>query len=79
VVREAYLDPTDADGKFVAVTVRSVKPLPEPVTLAAVKADPRLKDMALTKYARLSVQPVTEAEWKMVCAMGGVNMGGVKE
>ncbi len=72
VIREAYPDPTDADGKFVAVTVRSVKPLPEPVTLAAVKADPRLKEMALTKYARLSVQPVTEAEWKMVCAMGGV-------
>jgi len=71
VIREAYPDPTDADGVFVAVTVRSVKPLPEPVTLAAVKADPRLKDMALTKYARLSVQPVTEAEWKMVCAMGG--------
>jgi len=54
------------------VTVRSVKPLPEPVTLAAVKADPRLKEMALTKYARLSVQPVTDREWKMVCVMGGV-------
>ena len=72
VIREAYPDPTDEGGVFVAVTVRSVKPLPEPVTLAAVKADPRLKDMALAKYARLSVQPVTDREWKMVCAMGGV-------
>jgi predicted RNA-binding protein with PUA-like domain len=72
VVREAYPDPTDADGKFVAVTVRSVKPLPEPVTLAAVKAAPRLKDMALVKYSRLSVQPVTSAEWTTVCKMGGM-------
>jgi predicted RNA-binding protein with PUA-like domain len=55
---------------FVAVTVRSVQPLPKPVTLAAVKAEPRLKDMALAKYARLSVQPVADREWKIVCAMG---------
>jgi len=72
VIREAYPDPTDADGVFVAVTVQSVKPLPNPVTLAAVKADPRFKDMALVKYSRLSVQPVTDKEWKMVCAMGGL-------
>jgi predicted RNA-binding protein with PUA-like domain len=72
VIREAYPDPTDADGVFVAVTVRSVKPLPAPVTLAAVKAEPRLAEMALVKYSRLSVQPVEEREWKMVCAMGGV-------
>lgn len=70
VIREAYPDPTDADGAFVAVTVRSVKPLPKPVTLAAVKAEPRLKEMALVKYSRLSVQPVADREWKMVCAMG---------
>jgi predicted RNA-binding protein with PUA-like domain len=72
VIREAYPDPTDADGVFVAVTVRSVKPLPAPVTLAAVKAEPRLAEMALVKYSRLSVQPVEEREWKMVCAMGGL-------
>jgi predicted RNA-binding protein with PUA-like domain len=46
--------------------------LPNPVTLAAVKADPKLKEMALTKYARLSVQPVTAAEWAHVCRMGGL-------
>src|SRR3984893_7038536 len=72
VIREAYPDPTDADGTFVAVTVRSVNPLPKPVTLAAVKAEARFKDMALVKYSRLSVQPVAEKEWKMVCAMGGL-------
>jgi predicted RNA-binding protein with PUA-like domain len=42
------------------------------VTLAAVKAEPKLKDMALAKYARLSVQPVTDAEWTLICKMGGV-------
>src|SRR6266852_3807388 len=72
VIREAYPDPTDADGAFVAVTVRSVKPLPKPVTLAAVKAEPRLEDMALVKYSRLSVQPVADREWKIVCAMGAL-------
>jgi predicted RNA-binding protein with PUA-like domain len=72
VVREAYPDPTDEKKIFVAVTVKALEPLPKPVTLAAVKAEPRLKEMALVKYSRLSVQPVTPAEWKMVCAMGGM-------
>jgi predicted RNA-binding protein with PUA-like domain len=71
VIEEAYPDPTDPDGVFVAVTVKSVKALPEPVTLAAVKADPRFKDMVLVKQPRLSVQPVTDKEWKLICAMGG--------
>jgi predicted RNA-binding protein with PUA-like domain len=69
VIREAYPDPTDADGVFVAVTVRSVKTL---TTLTAVKAEPRLAEIALVKYSRLSVQPVEDREWKMVCAMGGL-------
>jgi predicted RNA-binding protein with PUA-like domain len=72
VIREAYPDPTDDKHVFVAVDVKAVKPLPKPVTLAAVKAAPRLKDMALVKYSRLSVQPVTAPEWKVVCAMGGL-------
>jgi predicted RNA-binding protein with PUA-like domain len=71
VIREAYPDPTDAKGVFVAVDVKAVKPLPKPVTLAAVKAAPRLKEMALVKYGRLSVQPVTVAEWNLVCRMSG--------
>jgi predicted RNA-binding protein with PUA-like domain len=72
VIREAYKDPTDDKGVFLAVDVEAEKPFPKPVTLAAVKAEPRLKDMALAKYPRLSVQPVTAQEWKIVCAMGGL-------
>jgi predicted RNA-binding protein with PUA-like domain len=72
VIREAYKDPSDEKGVFLTVDVEAEKPFPKPVTLAAVKAEPRLKDMALAKYPRLSVQPVTPQEWKIVCAMGGV-------
>jgi predicted RNA-binding protein with PUA-like domain len=54
------------------VTTAAVEALPKPVALAAVKAEPKLKDMALAKYARLSVQPVTDAEWKLVCKLGGL-------
>ena len=72
VIREAYPDPTDEKGVFVTVDVKAVKPLPKPVTLAAIKAEPRLKDMALVKYSRLSVQPVSAQEWKIVCGMGGL-------
>ena len=50
----------------------ALEPLAKPVTLATVKADKTLKDMALAKYARLSVQPVTAEEWKAICKMGGV-------
>ena len=71
-IRESYKDPTDPKGVFVAIDVKAVKPFPQPVTLAAVKAEPRLKDMALVKYSRLSVQPVSAAEWALVCRMGAV-------
>jgi predicted RNA-binding protein with PUA-like domain len=54
------------------VDVKVVEALPKPVTLAAVKQEVKLKDMALVKYSRLSVQPVTDAEWKLVCKMGGL-------
>jgi predicted RNA-binding protein with PUA-like domain len=74
VIREAYSDPTDPKGIFVAVDVRSVKPLPKPISLAAIKAEPRLKEMALVKYSRLSVQPVTDKEWGIVCTMGGLKL-----
>src|SRR5438105_2514225 len=73
VVREAYPDPTAEAGEpWKVVDVKAIEPLTKPVTLAAVKADKRLKDMALAKYARLSVQPVTDEEWKLVCKMGGL-------
>jgi predicted RNA-binding protein with PUA-like domain len=65
-------DPTDASGKFGMVDVKAVKPLPTPVTLEAVKAEPRLAKMALVANSRLSVQPVTDEEWRIVCAMGGL-------
>ncbi len=72
VIREAYPDPTDPKGVFSTVDVKAIAPLPKPVTLAAIKAEPRLAAMALVKFSRLSVQPVTEAEWKIVCRMGGL-------
>ena len=72
VVREHYPDATDKTGTFVVVDLKAVAPVPKPVTLAAIKAEPKLKDMALVKYGRLSVQPVAAEEWKRVCAMGGV-------
>ena len=72
IVRESYPDPTDEKGVFVMVDVKAVAPMPKPVTLAQVKAEPRLKEMALVKYSRLSVQPVTDAEWKLVGRMGGM-------
>ena len=72
VIRESYRDPTDEKGVFVAVDVKAIKPLPQPVTLAAIKAEPRLKDMALVKYSRLSVQPVTAPEWALVCRIGAL-------
>lgn len=71
VIRESYPDASDPKGVFVAVDVKALEPLPKPVTLADIKAEPRLKEMALVKYSRLSVQPVTAAEWKIVCHMAG--------
>jgi len=71
VIREAYPDPTDKEGVFTAVDIKAAKPLKQPVTLAAVKADKRLKDMVLAKQPRLSVQPVTADEWKIVNKLGG--------
>jgi predicted RNA-binding protein with PUA-like domain len=56
----------------VCIDLKADKPLKTPVTMAAIKADKRLVDMALVKYSRLSVQPVTAEEWKIVCKMGGV-------
>lgn len=72
VISEHYPDPTDAKGVFKAIDVKAVENLPKPVTLAQVKADRQLKNMALAKYPRLSVQPVTAEEWKTVCKMGGL-------
>ena len=73
IIREQYPDPTAGkDESWVVVDVKAIEPLSKPVTLAAVKAEPKLKDMALVKYGRLSVQPVTAEQWKIVCKMGGM-------
>lgn len=74
VVREAYPDPTvepDEKGDWVCVDVKAVGPMPRPVTLATIKADPRLADLALVRQSRLSVMPVSEAHWRLLCEMGG--------
>lgn len=72
VIGEYQPDPTDEAGKFGLVVVKAVKDLPKPVTLADCKANPKLKEMSLVRWARLSVQPVTDGEWKEVCRMGGL-------
>ena len=72
VVKEAHPDSTDGTGQWECVDVAAVKALPQPVTLAEIKATPALKAMVLVKNSRLSVQPVTESEWRKVCAMGGL-------
>jgi predicted RNA-binding protein with PUA-like domain len=72
VVKEAYPDPTDKEGAFVCVDLKAVEPLKTPVTLAAIKADKKFADMVLVKASRLSVQPVTAAEWSAIRKMGGL-------
>jgi predicted RNA-binding protein with PUA-like domain len=69
----AHPDATDESGVWKCVEVRAVMDMPKPVTLAAVKANPKLADMSLVRSARLSVQPVTPAEWDEVCRMGGLD------
>ena len=71
VIAEYKKDPTDETGRFGLVDVKAVKDVPKPVTLAEVKADPKLKGMVLAREPRLSVQPVTEDEWKHICKLGG--------
>lgn len=71
VVREAYPDPTDPSGRRVVVEVRAVQPLPRPVTLAQIKADPALSHLALVRQPRLSVVPVDEKSWRRLLRMAG--------
>jgi len=72
VIGEYRPDPTDEKGLFGLVVVKAMKDMPRPVTLAECKANPKLKDMSLVTSFRLSVQPVTAAEWKEVCRLGGL-------
>ena len=72
VVREAYPDPTDKDGKWVAVDFKAVLPIDKPVTLEDIKKEKRLANLALIRQSRLSVMPVKADEWKLLCKMAGV-------
>jgi len=71
VVREAYIDPTDAAGRFVAVDFKAVAPLNRPVSLSMLRAHPALQGLALLRQSRLSVSPVGRAEWEEILALSG--------
>jgi predicted RNA-binding protein with PUA-like domain len=71
VCAEAHPDSTTDDPRWECVDVKAVAPFPRPVTLAEVKAEPRLSELALVRQSRLSVVPVNEAEWRLICEMGG--------
>jgi predicted RNA-binding protein with PUA-like domain len=72
VIREYYPDHTDETGRFGMVDIKAVRALPKPVTLDEIKAEPGLEKMILVNNSRLSVQPVTDEEWAIVCRMGGL-------
>jgi predicted RNA-binding protein with PUA-like domain len=73
IVKAAYPDPTaDPGTPWVCVDIKAVEPLKRPVTLADIKAEPKLSDNQLLKQSRLSVPAITDAEWKFVCKMGGL-------
>ena len=72
VCATAHPDSTTEDQRWDCVDLRAVAPFARPVTLDAIKSRPELQQMVLVNNSRLSVQPVTEAEWRIVCAMGGV-------
>ncbi len=71
VVREAYPDPSAVAGDWVAVDMRAVAAMPHPVTLAAIKTDPALTEIALIKFSRLSVCPISATHWAHICLLGG--------
>ena len=72
VSKESAPDSTDATGKWDCVHIRAVAPLPRPVPLSEIRAEPDLAEMALVKNSRLSVQPVTDEEFAIVCRMAGL-------
>ncbi len=74
VCSDYYLDPSDKSGRFGMVDFKAVKPVEKPVTLAEIKATPELQEMALIKQSRLSVCPVSDAEWKTIMKMSGTKL-----
>ena len=78
VAREAYPDPTVEPGEkgdWVCTEMRAVAPMPVPVTLAQLKADPAFADLPLIRQSRLSVMPISEPHWQAICALGGYKPG----
>lgn len=71
VSREAFPDASDPSGRFVAVELEPVRPLKAPVSLAQMKAEPALSEMAMVRQSRLSVSPVTDAQWAAILRMAG--------
>ena len=71
ITKEFYQDPTTEDTNWVAVDIKPGKKLKKPVTLSQIKTDKRLQEMALVRLGRLSVQPVTEKEWKIIMELAG--------
>jgi predicted RNA-binding protein with PUA-like domain len=71
ITQEHFIDPTDEKARFVAVKVKPLRKLTNPVTLKAIKANPKLADMDLVRLSRLSVGKVTPAEWKEILKMAG--------
>lgn len=72
VIGEHRPDPTDETGRFGLVDVKPIKPMPNPVTLDQIKADPRLQDLALVRQSRLSVTPIDAKSWRIICGLGGI-------
>jgi len=72
VIAKSHPDSTTDDQRWECVDIKAVKTVPIPVSLNQIKSDPRLTEMVLVKNSRLSVQPVTEDEWKIVCSLGGL-------
>ena len=72
VVREAYADPTDPSGRWVVVDFKAVRSVPKPLSLADIKADPRLAELPLIRQSRLSVMPIDAESWQLMCGLGGV-------
>ena len=72
IVREHYPDPSDPKGRFGMVDVKALMPVVSPVTLADIKVEPALSGMALVRQSRLSVSPVADEEWALICKMAGI-------
>ena len=70
IAKEYYPDPTDKSERFGMVDVKAIRPFKRPVTLAEIKGEPRLEEVALVRQSRLSVMPIEDEHWKLICAMG---------